>query len=119
MIGAHAGGGGLQGVALGGRQRGQRGMPVGLGDLQRLGAARLHAVETLRVFQQRGVAAGAHVGQDAGRGAVDGFVLGRLEGQQLGQGGRESGIAGVETIDQGHGVMGSGDGRRADAAAWG
>ncbi|MFQ6690363.1 ATP phosphoribosyltransferase, partial [Bordetella pertussis] len=38
-------------------------------------------------------------------GLVDGFVLLGLEGQQLGQGGFEPGIAGVETIDQGHGVM--------------
>ncbi|KAG1317793.1 hypothetical protein G6F63_015513 [Rhizopus arrhizus] len=80
-------------------------MPVGLGDFQRGGRCARHAVETLRVFHQRGVAAGAHVGQDAGGGAVDGLVLGGLEGQQLGQGGFESGIAGVETIDQGHGVM--------------
>src|SRR5690606_12111514 len=78
VIGAHPVGRGLERVALRRGQRRQRGLPVGLGNFQRLGGGGRHAVEPLGVFQQGGIAPAAHVGQDAGGGAVDGLVLGGL-----------------------------------------
>src|SRR5690606_31259209 len=105
VVGADPVGGRFKRIALRGWQRSQGRVPFGLGDVEFGGGGGGHPVKALRVFQQRSIAAAAHVGQDAGGGAVDGFVFGGFECQQSGQRGGKIRLAGIEAVDQGgHGV---------------
>jgi hypothetical protein len=74
VVAAHAGGGGLQRVALHGGNGVESGLELGLRQLQRRHGVGLQAVKALRCIPARRIAALLHVGQDVGHALLDGRV---------------------------------------------
>ena len=74
VVAAHALGSGLQRVALGLRNGVERGLEVGLGQLQRRHVGGREAIEAGGVLQHRRIAALLHIGQDVGHALLDGRI---------------------------------------------
>ena len=97
VIGADAGGGGLQRGPVLGRDPVGGGGDRGIGDAHRL-RCQVETVESDRQVAHGGVATGAHVGDNRGDGIVDiGRIL-ALHGQQRGEAGIEIGVGGGQEL---------------------
>jgi len=99
VVAAHAARGRLQRGALRGRDGVERGLQLVARELQRGDARGIQAIESLRVFQHRSIAARLHVGQDRGDAFLDRRVRLFRPMAQLGELGFEVGGGGIELAD--------------------